>query len=178
MYDRLARPLAPGRRWVANALPLSSDDRVLLLGCGTGLDLEWLPNDAAILAVDQSPTMVRRCRRRGAALGIDLKTWVGDARSVPRHDGSFDAVLVHLLLSVTDDPDAVLAEASRLLAAGGRLSVLDEPRPATGGANDEQHDHTLRAAGLAAERSETFGHYTATIASSRPGRSCGSPSTV
>lgn len=160
VYDRLARRLEPGRTWVATALDLSSDDRVLLLGCGTGLDLEHVPTDAPVVAVDRSRSMVRRCRRRGAELGVDLETRVGDARSVASPDRSFDAVFVHLLLSVAAEPDAVLAEASRLLTDGGRLSILDEPTRFT----DED---SLRAAGLESHTTESFGEYTATIASRR-----------
>jgi ubiquinone/menaquinone biosynthesis C-methylase UbiE len=161
VYDRLARPFAPGRAWVADALDLSGDDRVLLLGCGTGLDLEHLPTDATVVAVDRSRTMARRCRHRAGTLGMELETRTGDARSVASPDASFDAVLVHLLLSVTDDPGAVLAETSRVLAPGGRVSILDEPL-------EYCDEKLLPAAGLVAERSESFGACSATIATHRP----------
>ncbi|MFB6360077.1 MAG: methyltransferase domain-containing protein [Halobacteriales archaeon] len=35
---------------------------------------------------------------------------VGDAQAVDLEDESFDGVLLHLLLSVVPDPDAVVAE--------------------------------------------------------------------
>jgi ubiquinone/menaquinone biosynthesis C-methylase UbiE len=171
VYDRLGRHVAPGRSWVADALDLSGDDRVLLLGCGTGLDLEYLPTDATVVAVDRSPQMVRQCRHRAGKLGLDLETRTGDARSVASPDGAFDAVLVHLLLSVADDPAAVLAESSRVLTDGGWLSILDEPVPWAADFPDDHHGEPLRAAGLVADRSESFGPYTATIATHRPGRS-------
>lgn len=157
VYDRLARPVRPGRAWVADALDLSADDRVCLLGCGTGLDLESLPTDAVVVAVDRSPAMVGRCRQRARALDRDIETRIGDARSVSAPDGAFDAVLVHLVLSVTDDPAAVLAEASRLVGAGGRVSILDEPA-------ETPHTQRLRAAGMEARRTASFDGYRATIA--------------
>lgn len=167
VYDRLARPIEPGRAWVADSLALSSDDRVLLLGCGTGLDLAYLPAGASVVALDRSRSMVRRCRRRAEALDLDLETRVGDARSVASPDRSFDAVLIHLLVSVAEDPAAVLAEAARLLTDDGRLSILDEPTDGGDGRRDER----LAAAGLAPERSESFGPYTATVATKRSDRS-------
>jgi len=165
VYDRLARNVAPGRAWVADSLALSSDDRVLLLGCGTGLDLEYLPTGAEIVAVDRSPAMVHRCRRRAGALGIDIEARVGDARSVASPERSFDAVLVHLLLSIVDDPDAVLAEASRVLVPDGSVSIIDEPKRIHPTVTQTER---LRTAGLVANRSASFGAYEATIAGFGP----------
>jgi ubiquinone/menaquinone biosynthesis C-methylase UbiE len=126
IYDLVARPLADGRQRAIERLDLVADDRILILGCGPGVDLEYLPADAAITAIDITPAMVRRTAARADALGMDVDARVGDATDLAFEDDAFDAVLLHLVLSVVPDPGAVLAETDRVLAAGGRVSVFDK----------------------------------------------------
>lgn len=126
VYGVVAKPLERGRERAIERLDLQPDDRVLILGSGPGVDLEHLPADASVTAVDITPTMVRRTRRRADELGVDVDARVGDAQSLPFEDGAFDAVLLHLVLSVVPDPDAVVAEAARVLAADGRVSIYDK----------------------------------------------------
>jgi ArsR family transcriptional regulator len=40
-------------------------------------------------------------------------------------DGSIDTVVIHQVLHFADDPAAVIAEAARVLAPGGRLLIVD-----------------------------------------------------
>lgn len=137
VYDLAARPVEGGRRRAIEQLDLSAGDRVLLLGAGTGLDLGHLPADVSVTAVDISPRMVARTRTRAVGLDVDVDAQVGDATALPMADGTFDAVLLHLIVTVVADPTAVLAEAERVLATGGQVSVYDkfvpddqEPSPA------------------------------------------------
>jgi ubiquinone/menaquinone biosynthesis C-methylase UbiE len=168
IYDRLARGFDPGRRWAVDALALEDTDRVLLQGCGTGIDLAFLPTVGTVTAVDRSAAMVRRCRRRGAALDQQLSVRVADASSVGCPDHSFDAVLVHFLCSVADDPRGVLAEAGRLLAPAGRISILDEPPTPAAGRPADALDRMVTDAGLAIERRTSFpAGYEAIIAGHR-----------
>jgi len=130
VYDRVAAPLERGRERAIERLDLTADDRVLILGCGPGVDLEYLPADADVTAVDITPAMVRRTERRAAELGREIDARVGDAGNLPFDDDAFDAVLLHLVLSVVPDPEAVTAETARVLAPNGRVSVFDKFVPA------------------------------------------------
>jgi ArsR family transcriptional regulator len=49
----------------------------------------------------------------------------GDIYAPPFGSGSFDLVLIHQVLHYLDDPARALREATRLLAPGGRLLVVD-----------------------------------------------------
>jgi ubiquinone/menaquinone biosynthesis C-methylase UbiE len=126
VYDRLASPFERGRRRAVERLSPTPGDRILLVGCGTGLDLEHMSDGTLITAIDIVPENVRRTAERADALGFDIETRVADAEDLPFADGSFDAVALHLLLAVVPDPEAVLAETARVLASDGRVSVFDK----------------------------------------------------
>lgn len=126
IYDWVARPMERGRGRAIEQLDLTPEDRILLLGSGPGSDLPHLPSDASITAVDAVPAMVRRAEKKAEALGMDVSARVGDAQDLPFEDNSFDVVLLHLILSVVPDPEAVAAETARVLAPGGRVSIYDK----------------------------------------------------
>lgn len=126
VYDRLASPLETGRRRAIERLQLDAADRVLILGSGPGVDLEYLPPDARVTAVDAAPEMVERAAQKAGELGLDVNARVGDAQDLRLPDDSFDAVLLHLVLSVVPDPGAVAAETARVLRSGGLASIFDK----------------------------------------------------
>lgn len=126
VYDLVARPLEGGRRRAIERLDLEPGDRVLCLGCGTGTDLEYLPPDVSVTAVDLTPSMVERTRARAESLDVEVDARIGDAQSLSLPDETFDAVTLHLVLSVVPDPEAVAAETARVLAPEGRVSIYDK----------------------------------------------------
>ena len=129
VYDTLAWPMERGRRRAIEWLDPAPDERILLSGCGTGLDLKYLPAGAQITALDAVPAMGRRIRDRARGLGLNVDVRIGDAHALPFADDTFDVVLLHLLLSVLPDPEAVAAEAARVLAPDGRISIYDKFLP-------------------------------------------------
>jgi len=126
IYDWVAQPLERGRQRALERLDPEPGDRILLVGCGTGMDLRYVPDGVEVAAVDVTAAMVRRTEQRGKRLGFDVDARVGDARSLPFADDSFDAVLLHLVLSVVPDPAGVVAEAARVLTPDGRVSIYDK----------------------------------------------------
>jgi len=126
VYDWLAWPMERGRQRTIEHLAPTPDDRILLLGCGTGLDLKYLPDEAQITAVDAVPAMIRRTEARADRLGLSIDPHVGDARDLAFDDDTFDVVLLHLLLSVVSGPRAVVNETARVLASDGRTSIYDK----------------------------------------------------
>jgi ubiquinone/menaquinone biosynthesis C-methylase UbiE len=130
VYDWLAKPWETGRKRAIERLDLEPDDRILILGGGTGSDLEYLPPEVDVTVVDLSPAMIRRTRERAEALDLDVDARVGDAQSLPFEDDAFDAVLLHLVLSVVPDPVSVVQETVRVLDSDGRVSIYDKFVPA------------------------------------------------
>jgi ubiquinone/menaquinone biosynthesis C-methylase UbiE len=130
LYDPFVRRLDAGRKASITLASPQAGERVLIVGCGPGLDLPHLPPGLHLSAGDLSPEMLRRTRAKADALGADhfasLDLRPLDAHALPYDDGSFDVVLLHLLLAVVPGPRAAIAEASRVLAPGGRVGVFDK----------------------------------------------------
>ncbi|HEX2091093.1 MAG TPA: methyltransferase domain-containing protein, partial [Longimicrobiaceae bacterium] len=102
---------------------------VLVVGCGTGLDLEWIPAGVETTAGDLTPAMVERTRRRAERLGLRAEVRTLDAHRLELPDAAFDAVVLHLILAVVPDPGAAIREVERVLRPGGRAVVFDKWAP-------------------------------------------------
>jgi ubiquinone/menaquinone biosynthesis C-methylase UbiE len=132
IYDlALARVpvFARGRRRAIELAALRPGERVLVVACGTGLDLPLLPAHVDVTAVDLTPAMVARFRARADRLGRPVHALVMDAARLQFHDASFDCVLLHLALAVVPDPVRVAQEAARVLRPDGRVSIFDKFLP-------------------------------------------------
>lgn len=104
-----------------------SAGRLLDIGTGTGRILELLAGGAeSATGVDRSPEMLRIARGKLAAAGNQKADLLqADMRALPFADAAFDTVTMHHVLHFADNPAAVLAEAARVVAPGGRLIVAD-----------------------------------------------------
>jgi ubiquinone/menaquinone biosynthesis C-methylase UbiE len=140
IVERLAQTLElraaePAQRAIRESyfadIPLSSQARVLELGCGTGpvaRHLNELPNVAEVIGIDPSPQLLEHARRIGEGIS-GLSFQEGDARQLPFPDGSFDVVVGHTVFSHIPEPEGALAEAFRVLKTGGSLAVFDADFP-------------------------------------------------
>lgn len=126
IYDRAVKAFDRSRRHSLEVLDPVPDERVLIVGAGTGLDLECLPSNLDITAVDLTPAMVRRLESRARRLGVSVDARVMDGHALQFPDGYFDAVILHLIIAVIPDPARCLREVHRVLRNDGRAVVMDK----------------------------------------------------
>ena len=106
-------------------------EHLLDAGTGTGRMLELLaPQVKRAVGIDVSPEMLAIARDRLMRSNLaHCQVRQGDTYRLPYPSGGafagFDAVLFHQVLHYLDDPGAAVAEAARVLRAGGRLLIAD-----------------------------------------------------
>lgn|ERR1035437_5920269 len=130
IYDFiLAKKLRRKRRISIRLANIKKDEKVLLVGAGTGLDLPYIPKDCKITAIDITPAMIDRFNQRAINLGMNVELHVMDAQKLLFPDGSFDVVVLHLIIAVVPDPIACMSEVVRVLKHNGRIVVFDKFLP-------------------------------------------------
>ena len=123
-YDAVVRFLRGSRRRSLALLDLQKGDSLLIVGCGTGADFEFLPADVKVTAVDLTPAMLRRAAAKVGDRRIRLLEM--NAMDLRLPDNSFDKTVLHLIVAVVPDPVRTLQEAERVTKPNGLLVVLDK----------------------------------------------------
>jgi SAM-dependent methyltransferase len=94
--------------------------RLLDVGCGPGtITARAAARGCGAVGLDIAGGMLNLGRERHPSLELVE----GDAEHLPFADGSFDAVVGGFVLNHVPSPERAIAEAARVLAAGGRLAV-------------------------------------------------------
>ena len=125
-YDLLVRGFDPWRRRSLERVALRAGERVLIVGAGTGLDLNHIARGPSITAIDLTESMLSRLRRRARRRGLEVDARVMNAQALDFPDGSFDVIVLHLILAVVPDPVRCAHECARVLRPGGRAIVMDK----------------------------------------------------
>ncbi|MBW1710668.1 MAG: class I SAM-dependent methyltransferase [Deltaproteobacteria bacterium] len=98
-------------------------ERMLDVGCGTGLYLEiFKENELNVTGLEPSPAMLRIARKR---LGHRATLVPGRAEDLPFEDNEFDIVTLITSLEFTEDPESALAEAMRVAQSRVFIGVLN-----------------------------------------------------
>ena len=125
VYDLVMGPFSGrARQQAIKLLGLRSGEQLLIPGVGTGMDLLLIPPDVSIVGVDISREMLAKARLRMDSCHVTLLEM--DAQTLDFADGSFDAILFNLILSVVPDGKAAFREAWRTLRPGGRAVIFDK----------------------------------------------------
>jgi phosphatidylethanolamine/phosphatidyl-N-methylethanolamine N-methyltransferase len=118
--------LQPGRRALAAAVRELDPGSVLEIGVGTGLTLADYPQGCRLVGIDLCEEMLAVARRRARLLarpGVELAAMDAEAMSFP--DASFDCVTVPYVLSVTPNPQRLVAEIRRVCRKGGTIIIVN-----------------------------------------------------
>jgi len=125
-YDLIAKYFNDSRKKSIDALEIKPGDKILIIGAGTGLDLEFLPSYCEITATDITPSMVEKIKHRNKSLHLTMNAMVMDGQALEFPDLSFDIIILHLILAVIPDPVLCIQEVERLLKPGGKVAVFDK----------------------------------------------------
>src|ERR1700736_227883 len=99
--------------------------RAIDLGCGTGLAATAFAKGVDhFIGIDLSPRMIERARLTGLYAELEVGDMAQGLRS--RQDASADLILAADAMVYVSDLAAILAEAKRVLAAGGLLAFTTE----------------------------------------------------
>ncbi|MEO8750298.1 MAG: methyltransferase domain-containing protein [Allobranchiibius sp.] len=139
-YDVLSMERAiyrAGRVALIEALHIAPGERVLDIGCGTGLSLpllaEAVGDTGQIVGLDPSARMLAQADKRvaEAAWGPRVRLVAGPANKPPSTIGSnFDVALFAYSLGVMDDWREAWEHAVQAVRPGGRIGVVDTDWPA------------------------------------------------
>ncbi len=109
---------------------LAPGERVLDLGSGGGIDVllaaQRVGPTGFAYGVDMTDEMLAVARanaERAGATNVEFRK--GVIESVPLDDATVDVVISNCVINLSPDKPAVLADAFRVLAPGGRLRVAD-----------------------------------------------------
>ena len=129
-WDAIRALHIPEKRIEQEMRRLAGDARCELLvdlGTGTGRMLEVFADRARrAVGFDVSPDMLTIARVRLDDMKARcFQVRQGDIHDVALEDGVADIVILHHVLHFLDNPQRAVAEAARILAAGGRLLIAD-----------------------------------------------------
>ncbi|MGK7392381.1 MAG: class I SAM-dependent methyltransferase [Candidatus Cyclobacteriaceae bacterium M2_1C_046] len=123
LYDLVGKIFSKSRAKAIEKLGIRSNDRVLLIGAGTGLDIKYIPTGAEVYATDITPAMVNIIQKK---YGEEAEAKVMDGQDLQFTDQHFDKIILHLILAVIPDPHKCIREAERVLKPGGKIAVFDK----------------------------------------------------
>jgi demethylmenaquinone methyltransferase/2-methoxy-6-polyprenyl-1,4-benzoquinol methylase len=151
------------RRAALGAVRAQHGDRILDLGCGTGMLGARLSRRCSVVGVDVSHAMLVRALR--SAKGVALVQ--GSAFRLPFREASFDSAVSGFVLRNLDDLAAAFVELARVLKAGAKVSLVDitEPRhPAVRKAFDAYFGRAAPAIGSLIGRRDAYRYLVGSLA--------------
>jgi len=117
------------RRRAVQALGLRPGDRVVEIGCGTGLNFPLIERaigpEGSLVGVDLTDAMLAQARQRIDAHGWSNVSLVHADSAEFAFPSEVDAILATYAHSLLPEPGRVIANGAAALSAGGRWVVLD-----------------------------------------------------
>lgn len=119
-------------RWAVGQLDMAPGLRVLELGCGPGLAVQYALEAGAgeVLALDHSIEMIHQAERRNRSAAQDGRVAfrLGGLEALRAEDGPLDAALLVNVVHFLPDRMQAFDVVADLLRPGGKLVIVYQPR--------------------------------------------------
>jgi ubiquinone/menaquinone biosynthesis C-methylase UbiE len=131
LYDFMEAPMERLRfaSWRQKLTGRIAGPTALEVGVGTGKNFAYYPDDVHITAIDLSPRMLARARRKVAKSHLNVDLQEMDVQRLDFVDNSFDTVFATFVFCSVPDPVMGLRELRRVCRPEGRLLLLEHMRP-------------------------------------------------
>jgi ubiquinone/menaquinone biosynthesis C-methylase UbiE len=116
------------RRWRRRLWLQVPAGRGLEVGVGTGRNMPHYPSGAHITAIDLSPRMLERARRRARRLTVDVELAEMSVEQLDFPDDTFDWAVATFVFCSVPDPVRGLKEVARVVKPGGQVLLLEHLR--------------------------------------------------
>ncbi|MGM0599061.1 MAG: class I SAM-dependent methyltransferase [Candidatus Rifleibacteriota bacterium] len=130
-YDLFLRPfLESGRANAIEHLSPAADAKVLEVGIGTGLSLDYYSDDISLTAFDFSLGMLKESKKKTESCDDYCKTDLlqMDVQSMAFADNSFDYILSAYVLTVVEDTAKAVKEIFRVAKPGAKIVLINHLR--------------------------------------------------
>lgn len=116
--------------WRERLWSMVEGPQVLEVGVGTGKNMPFYSPGMEITAIDLTPGMLEKARKRACKLNLDVDLHLGDAQMMDFPDASFDTVVATCVFCSVPDPILGMREVLRVLKPGGQVLLLEHVRSA------------------------------------------------
>lgn len=113
--------------------------QVLSIGCGPGVEMEFLENYGKVTGLDSSEEMLNYCKEKGITNVVS-----GRAQQLPFPENSFDCVVALDVLEHIEDDSSAIKEIRRVLKNGGAVLITVPAMPWLYGDFDKLAGHARR----------------------------------
>jgi ubiquinone/menaquinone biosynthesis C-methylase UbiE len=130
LFDRFAaKDKGRGEDRLRDELVAGLKGRVVEVGPGNGINFKHFPASVEeLVAVEPEPYLRSAAERTAESVSVNVRVVAGTAADLPLDSSSVDAVVVAGVLCSVPDLPAALAEAGRVLRAGGELRFYEHVR--------------------------------------------------
>jgi len=127
IYDYLFGSIfEAGRKAIVGNMNCQVGEAVLEVGAGTGLSLPLYPRGTTVVAIDISPHMLAKAKKRVESSKLqNVHLEVMDAQDLQFDDNTFDKVVAMYVVPVVSDPKLLIAEMKRVCKPGGDIFIVN-----------------------------------------------------